>query len=423
MKKEERIFNSPVGMKDILPQEGFLRQTIEDKAKEIFQIYGYSPITTPILEDSGLFNRSLGKYTDIVTKQMFLVDHRQQKQIFCLRPEATSAIVRAYLENNLHKISPFLKLYYIGPMFRAERPQKGRLRQFYHIGVEALGSSSPFLDVEIISLADRLLKEFKISGFQIKINSLGCFNDRSKLKKILEGRLKDKLKKLCLDCKKRYRANVFRILDCKNEECKEAAKNLNLSHEEYLCDSCLEHWTVVKRNLDSLNIKYLISLELVRGLDYYTQTVFEISHPDLGAQDAIGAGGRYDRLISELGGPELGAVGFAFGVERLLLAFNPKPQFDIQVKVFIAVLGEEAKKEGFALLNRLRYEGISCDMDYEEKSLKGQMRRANDLKAKLVVLLGDNELKKQMVTLKDMASGNQEEISFQGITEEIRKRL
>lgn len=421
MKKEERIFSSPVGMKDILPEEGFIRQTIEDKAKEIFQIYGYSPISTPILEDSGLFNRSLGKYTEIVTKQMFLV--KQQKQTFCLRPEATSAIVRAYLENNLHKISSFLKLYYIGPMFRAERPQKGRLRQFYHIGVEALGSNSPFLDVEIISLANRILEEFKISGFQIKINSLGCFNDRSKLKKILELRLKDKLKKLCLDCKKRYRTNVFRILDCKNEECKEVTKNLNLSHEEYLCDSCLEHWTVVKRNLDSLNIKYLISLELVRGLDYYTQTVFEISHPDLGAQDALGAGGRYDRLISELGGPELGAVGFAFGVERLLLAINPKPQLDGQVKVFIVVLGEEAKKKGFALLHKLRYEGVSCDMDYEEKSLKGQMRRANDLKVKLVALLGDNELKKQTVTLKDMASGSQEEISLQGFSEEIKKRL
>lgn len=415
-------FNSPTGMKDILPEEALLWHLIEEKAITIFNLYGYKPLRTPILEESALFNRSLGEETEIVRKQMFEVSRPGES--YALRPEATAAVVRSYLENNLDRTNTFIKLYYIGPMFRAERPQKGRLRQFHHIGVEALGSDSPYLDSEIIELAQRILEELKVNGFTIRLNSLGCSSDRQKLKALLRMKLKSQLKKLCADCNERYKKNVFRVLDCKNEGCKEVAAALQLRYEDYLCSGCSEHFLIVRNNLERLKINYSLSPTLVRGLDYYSRTVFEITHRGLGAQDAIAAGGRYDRLIPELGGPELGAAGFALGVERLLLASGPefkaaKPTLDI----FMATLGNSAKEQGFVLLQKMRKAQIASEMDYEDKSLKGQMRRANDLAVKFVALLGDDELKKQMIILKDMRSGKQEEIGLDNFVEEIKKRL
>ena len=416
-------FNSPTGMKDILPEEALLWHLIEEKAITIFNLYGYKPLRTPILEESALFNRSLGEETEIVRKQMFEV-RRGSSESYALRPEATASVVRSYLENNLDRTNAFIKLYYIGPMFRAERPQKGRLRQFHHIGVEALGSDSPYLDSEIIALAQRILEELKVRGWTIKLNSLGCSSDRQKLKSILRIKLKAQLKKLCADCNERYKKNVFRVLDCKNEGCKQIAAALELRCEDYLCSGCSEHFQIVRENLERLKINYSLSPTLVRGLDYYSRTIFEITHRDLGAQDAIGAGGRYDRLIPELGGPELGAAGFAFGLERLLLASGleleaAKPGLDI----FMATLGNSAKEQGFVLLQKLRKAQIASETDYEGKSLKGQMRRANDLAVKFTALLGDDELKKQMIILKDMRSGKQEEIGLDNFVEEIKKRL
>lgn len=406
------MFKSPAGMNDILPQEARIFQDIYAKAGRLFELYGYEPIETPILEDTALFNRSLGQDAEIVQKQMFVVE--RQDETYCLRPEATASVARAYLENNLERTSGFIKLYYTGPMFRAERPQKGRLRQFHHVGAEALGSESPFLDSEAIALADGILQALKITGYTIKLNSLGCGDDRKKFKTLLLSRLKGKLDKLCPDCNTRYSRNVFRILDCKNEECKQAASQLDFGHKDYLCEKCDTHFKTVRENLDALSIGYTVTLTLVRGLDYYSRSVFEITHPGLGAQDAIGAGGRYDRLISELGGPDLGAVGFALGVERLLLAAGPQSQAPAgrRIEIFIINLGEQARKEGFRLMQSLRAKEISCDMDYEDKSLKGQMRKANDLGVKYAAILGDDELKKQIITLKDMHSGKQEEISL-----------
>ena len=422
MTKGKKIFKSLPGMKDVFPEEAFIWEDIERISREIFAIYGYEPIRTPILEDLSLFDRTLGEETEIVKKQMFVV--KREKETYCLRPEATAAVVRAYLESNLDKIKPFAKLYYIGPMFRAERPQKGRLRQFHHIGVEALGSSSPYLDSEIISLVNNLLQKIGISGYQIKINSLGCANDRRSFGKILKKKMRSSIKKLCPDCKNRFRRNIFRVLDCKNETCKQEISKLDLNHAEYLCKDCNEHFTAVKTNLNNLNVDYCCQLTLVRGLDYYTRTVFEVSHGELGAQDAIGAGGRYDDLIFQLGGPQSGAVGFALGIERLILAGNLKPKTDnLRAKVFIITMGEKAKEQGFILLNKLRSEAIISDMDYEDKSLKSQMRKANDSGAKLAVLLGENELNKQVVTIKNMQSGNQEEASLENFAQELKKRL
>ena len=409
-------------MKDLLPAEAYLWQEAEDKAKAAFNLYGYKPIRTPLLEEEGLFNRSLGNETEIVKKQMFVIRHSEDSYV--LRPEATAGVVRAYIENNLDKTDSFVKLYYIGPMFRAERPQKGRLRQFHHIGAEALGSNSPYLDSEIISLIKYILDALGISGYELKLNSLGCPEDKQKLSRMLQDRLKDETEKLCPDCKERLNRNVFRILDCKNENCKQVVSRLSLTLEDYLCQECSEHFSAVKKNLDKLNINYTLSPHLVRGLDYYNRTVFEISHKDLGAQDALGAGGRYDNLIFELGGPKSGAVGFALGMERLLLVAACRPHGHAgQTKVFVVTLGEEAKKEGFQLLDKLREADIASDMDYENKSLKGQMRKANDLGVKFTILIGDEELKKQSLLLKDMASGTQEEIGFDNFIGEIKKRL
>lgn len=416
------MFKSPAGMNDILPRGARSFQDIYAKAGALFELYGYEPIETPILEDVSLFNRSLGQETEIVQKQMFVVERKDES--YCLRPEATASVARAYLENSLDKTSGFIKLYYTGPMFRAERPQKGRLRQFHHIGAEAIGSENPFLDSETIALADGILRALKITGYTIKLNSLGCDEDRKKLKTLLLSQLKDKLGKLCPDCNARYGRNVFRILDCKNEECRQITSQLDFGHKDYLCENCDAHFKTVRENLDALSIAYTVILTLVRGLDYYSRSVFEITHPGLGAQDAIGAGGRYDRLISELGGPDLGAVGFALGVERILLASDPQAQaFCKKTEVFMVTLGKEAKRQGFILLNSLRKSGISCDMDYENKSLKGQMRRANDMGVKYASILGDDELKKKSVTLKDMGSGKQEEISLDGLAEEIKRKI
>ncbi|MBM3249557.1 MAG: histidine--tRNA ligase [Candidatus Omnitrophica bacterium] len=406
------------GTRDILPEESGLWQNIEELSREVFCLYGYQEVRTPLIEDESLFNRSLGNTSEIVQKQMFLIPH--QDQTYCLRPEGTASVVRAFIENNLDKETGFSKLFYLGPMFRMERPQKGRLRQFHHIGCEAIGSLSADLDVETISLADSLLKCLNINGYTIKINNLGCAKDKKSLIDALHKALKGQLPHLCPDCQRRYETNALRILDCKNEECRSIVSKLRI-HDEYLCRDCAQHFIRVKEGLDLLKIGYEIVPHLVRGLDYYTRTVFEVTHPDLGAQDALGAGGRYDNLVKELGGPDVGAIGFALGVERLLLACKmPRPQAIRRSFAYLITLGQAAEKEGMRLIDDLRKSGIACDTDYENRSLKGAMRRADDLKAGFVLILGDDELKKGIVTLKNMSSGEQKEIRPEDLKKELK---
>jgi histidyl-tRNA synthetase len=412
------MFNRVPGTRDILPQEISRWQRLEEITRKTFSLFNYSEIRTPIIEEEPLFNRSLGESTEIVRKQMFLV--KKEKDTYCLRPEGTAAIVRAYIENNLDKTNGFIKLYYIGPMFRAERPQKGRLRQFHHIGCEVIGSAEPEVDVEIISLADNLLKNFSIEGYNIQINSLGCLEDKNKLVDILRQQLKPSLNKLCDDCRVRFKDNILRVLDCKNEACRQILKTLDIKNK-HLCPECETHFNKVRGGLDALKLNYTVNPMLVRGLDYYTRTVFEITHSGLGAQDAIGAGGRYDNLVKELGGPKLSAIGFAFGVERLFLASGEPAANGKKGLSFIISLGEEAKKASLLLLDKIRKEGICCDTDYENRSLKAAMRRANDLGAAYVLILGEDELKKNTVTLKNMGSGEQREIHIETLTEELKK--
>lgn len=410
------MFKKIPGTKDILPDEVSRWQAIEETSRNIFSLYNYKEIRPPIIEVAALFNRSLGESAEIVQKQMFFL--KKDKDVYGLRPEGTASIVRAYLENNLDKTAGLIKVYYLGPMFRAERPQKGRLRQFHHLGCEVIGSPEPYLDVEIISLADNLLKAYKIEGYEIKINSLGCAKDKKEFREILRKGLKIKLPRLCPDCKIRFKHNVLRILDCKNEGCIEVVKKLDL-RGAHLCLECQRHFDKVKDGLDALNIDCKIDPYLVRGLDYYTRTVFEIIHHDLGAQNALGAGGRYDNLVSDLGGPNLGAIGFAFGIERLLLVSKGQQPVTSRNLVYIVALGEEAKKQGLKLLDNLRKEGIATDTDYEGRSLKGALRRANDLSSQIVLIIGEDEIKRNVVTLKDMTSGEQKQVQVENLIPEL----
>lgn len=411
------------GTKDILFEEAEVLRDIESKAQEIFTTYGYRQIRTPILESRDLFIRSLGNETEIVGKQMFELKRRgDDNDVLVLRPEATAGIVRAYLASSLYRKrkKSFIKLYYIGPMFRAERPQRGRLRQFHQIGIEAIGSDSAVLDAEVISLADSLLKALSISGYTIKINSLGCLKDKKRLSDELRRLLEDKLSLLCADCRDRYNRNVFRVLDCKNDACKNIVVKLKLSRKNYLCKGCLEHFESVLDNLKSIGTKCQEDVYLARGLDYYTRTVFEVVHPALGAQDALCAGGRYDNLTEQLGGEPVGAIGFAFGMERLASVKDSLSIAPSKNSVYIITLDKKAEREGFVLLHQLRENNIPCEFNFEDKSLKAQMRSANNLGVKSVILLGEDELKNNTVSFKNMRDGVQETIKREQIIDKVK---
>lgn len=410
------MFKRVSGTKDILPDETGYWQAIEATARNIFSLYNYREIRTPIIEEASLFNRTLGITTEIVQKQMFLIHN--QEEVYALRPEGTAAIARSYLENNLDKTSPFVKLYYIGPMFRLERPQKGRLRQFHHIGYEVIGSQEATLDVEVIGLADQLLRGFSITDYKIKINSLGCPKDKQTLTLNLKEALQKEKQSLCLDCQTRLENNILRILDCKNETCQKIVKALTPTNT-HLCPDCFNHFKEVKNGLNSQDIPFEVEPQLVRGLDYYNRTVFEITHANLGSQDAIGAGGRYNHLIKELGGPNIGGIGFAFGVERLFLVGKPTAENPQNKLVYLITLGETAKDAGVKILNQLRKASIPSDTDYLNRSLKAAMRAANDAGARYVLILGEDELKKNTISLKDMSNGTQRELNLQNLTKEL----
>jgi len=409
------------GMRDILPNEVGTWQYIEDTAKRLFELFGYREIRTPILEETSLFIKSIGEATDIVKKEMYSFKDKGSRRI-SLRPEGTAPIVRSYLENSLDKIDSLTKLYYIAPMFRSEKPQAGRQRQFYQIGVEAIGSDSPYLDAEIIYLMKVYLDKIGLTDYTIKINSLGCSKDKTKIKKALQKFLSKKTNLLCKDCKARYKKNILRIFDCKVESCKTLLRSAPKILDE-VCGDCSSHFDRVKNMLDLLKVPYVVNPYIVRGLDYYTKTAFEVTHSKLGSQDAIGAGGRYDNLIRDSGGSKTGACGFALGEDRLIMALGEKG-FDIpSPDVYIACLGEAAYKEGFKLCNELRVLGISSEIDYQDKSLKAQMRQANKKSAKFVSILGEDELEKKTIVLRNMSNGEQTELKIETFVEELKKRL
>jgi histidyl-tRNA synthetase len=410
------------GVKDILPEQTPLWQAVEAQARKIFSLYGFEEIRLPILENAQLFQRSIGQATDIVQKEMYIFEDKDGETV-ALRPEATASVVRAYLENNLTQFN-LVKLYYLGPMFRRERPQAGRLRQFHHIGIEALGSGSALLDAEVISLLVHLVESLGLANYTLKINSLGCATDRNHFAQALKDELKKAKDKLCPDCQARLARNVLRVFDCKKEECRKISQRLP-AIGKFLCADCASHFQEVKNYLQLLKINYEEAPRLVRGLDYYTKTVFEMTHAHLGAQDALAAGGRYDNLVKELGGPDKPAIGFAIGVERLLLALGNALgiQGNASGALFLAALGENAQQKAFALAASLRKKGIACAMEYGEKNLKAQMKSADKGKFAYVAILGENELKSGQVLLREMETGNQENIDLEKFVTEITQRI
>lgn len=402
-------YKAPRGTKDFLFEEASALFSFEEKARKIFQTFGYREVRLPILEETALFNRSLGRSSEIVEKQLFRI---KDKEELCLRPEATTQVVRSFIEHHLFKTYKILKVFYIGAMFRGERPQKGRLRQFHHIGAEALGIDNPYIDAEIIKLSQQIISSLGIENIKIEINSLGCQKDKEKFKNLLKKKLEPELSKLCEHCQRRFSFNTLRILDCKNSTCRELVRKLELNHT-YLCKECLEFFSSLIKILTELKIAFSINNFLVRGLDYYTQTIFEIKNASLGSQDAVGAGGRYDNLVGELGGPRTSAVGFALGLERLLLLKKHKEEPKCQV--FIAYVPESLYHRAFMLLQSLRDKGISCQMDYLARSLGAQLRYSQRLEIDRVVILGEEELKRKEVILKDMRTSSQKKIKIEDL--------
>jgi len=397
------------GMEDILPEEARAFRWIEDKAREVFRLYEFLEIRTPLLEETEVFTRSIGEDTDIVSKEMYSFPDRGGKSI-SLRPEGTASIIRAYIEHNWSASGDIVKLFYIGPMFRGERPQKGRLRQFHQIGAEIIGGSSPSIDAELILSLSAVFKRIGLEGFRILINSLGCVPDREAYKKELRDFLVNKKSDLCEDCQRRTQTNVLRVLDCKKEPCREVLKQAPRIGS-HLCQKCAADHEELKKTLKSMKVDFTENSSMVRGLDYYTGTVFEVIHSGLGAQDAIAAGGRYDNLSKDMGGPDTGATGYAIGMERLILAVAGK-NIPFQGKgALVITAGESAKDEAFRITNYLRDKGIPCDMDHSGRSLKGGMRKANKESRGKVIIIGEDEMKSGRVLVKDMSSGEQKSVS------------
>jgi histidyl-tRNA synthetase len=413
----------PQGTEDVLPGQIPIWRYIEDAVRDVFSRYGYSEIRTPIMEFHSLFNRSAGETSDVAEKQMYLLKSRDEDESdgLALRPELTASVVRAYLEHSLDKTRAFQKLYYFGPFFRHERPQKGRLRQFHQIGVEALGSYEPLLDVEAIDLATTFFRSIGLKDCQLHLNSMGCPDCRRTYAQALQKQLEPDTAKLCENCRRRFSKNILRILDCKEQKCYGITSRI-APMEGYLCPSCRTHFELVKQGLDDNRIVYTLNSHLVRGFDYYTRTVFEITYPGLGAQNTLCGGGRYDNLVEQFGGPKTGAVGFAMGVERIIGALGS----DLQPSgpgVYLVFTGDELKKEAFKIIRDLRRNSVSADMDYEGKSLKAQFRNADRLKAKFVAVIGPDEIAKGAAKIKEMATGAEKEIKLNAFVEEIRGAL
>lgn len=410
-------FRAPRGTKDILPDDIAEWRLVEETFRQWCTRYGYREIRTPTFEDMGLFERTVGETSDIVQKQMFaVIPHGSRHPIgeeerWILRPEGTAPVARALLEHGLLQQFPIVKVFYIAPIFRYERPQAGRLRQHHQCGVETIGSPSPLLDVEVIALGFDFLTSVGAGGFVITLNSIGCLNEncRPRYRQALIAYLQSRERELCEDCQRRLYTNPLRVLDCKEESCQTIVKDAPIS-VDFLCDECREHFDAVRKGLDELGIAYEINGRLVRGLDYYTRTVFEFVHPKLGAQSTVLGGGRYDGLIEELGGNPTPGVGFGCGIERVLLVreanAQPKPKDEI-VDVFIAVATDAARDAALKLLYELRRAGIRTECDYLDRSLKAQMRYADKLGARFVLILGDEELRENVVTVRDMQKSEQ----------------
>jgi histidyl-tRNA synthetase len=407
------------GVKDILPEEIPAWQHLEAAARNVFEDYGFSEIRVPVFEYTELFARSIGASTDIVEKEMYTFEDRDGRKV-TLRPEGTAGVVRAFIEHKLYADNQLVKLYYLGPMFRHERPQKGRFRQFYQVGVESIGSGHPHVDIEVLAMLHRLFARLGISGLTLQMNSLGDADCRGAYRDALKAYLKGKLPALCADCKRRYDTNPLRVLDCKVDADKFSDSPVMLDH---LCGACRDHFGTVEQGLRTLGIPFEVNPRLVRGLDYYTRTTFELVMGHLGAQNTVAAGGRYDGLMQEIGGPAVPGIGFALGVERavsLMDTTNLQPKRPL---LYIAALGDQAVSRVMPVLHALRNEGIRVETDYAGASLKSQMKKADRCGAEYTLIVGEQELRSGTAVLRNMRTKEQIAVSLGTIVGDLQARI
>jgi histidyl-tRNA synthetase len=409
------------GTHDILPGEVEKWQLVERTARDWCERYGYVELRTPIIEHEELFAKGTGASTDIVQKEMYSFTDKGGERV-TLRPEATPSIVRAYIEHNLEQALPAAKLFSLGPMFRYERPQKGRYRQFHQLDVEVFGLTDPAIDAEVIDLAWTLVDALGIRPAELIINSVGCAACRPRFQEALLRALGDDLPKLCEDCQRRARTNPLRIYDCKVEADQPIIDRLPHSID-YLCEACAAHFAGVQGHLDAFGIAWQISHRLVRGLDYYTRTTFEILGQALGAQNALLGGGRYDGLVKDLGGPDRPGIGFAAGLERLVLVLPEAVLPTPASRAFVVAIGDEGRPQALKLLRELRRAGLSAQMEFEARGVRAQMKRADRLQARVTLIVGGDELARGEVTVRDMQSGEQRPVERSAVIETVREML
>ncbi|WP_130806784.1 histidine--tRNA ligase [Senegalia massiliensis] len=418
------LTRAPRGTKDVLPNESYKWQYLEKIFREICNSFGYKEIRTPTFEHTELFERGVGETTDVVQKEMYTFLDKGDRSI-TLKAEGTAPAARLYVENKLYADAQPIKTFYITPIFRYERPQKGRLREHHQFGVEVYGSENPSIDAEVISILDNLYKRLEIQGIELQINSIGCSKCRPNYDKALKEYLSERLDKLCETCNSRFDTNPMRILDCKNDNCqmelKEAPTML-----DYLCDECSEHFDGVKNYLDNLEVEYIVNPRIVRGLDYYTKTAFEFISSEIGAKSTVCGGGRYDGLVEQIGGPSTPAIGFGMGIERLILTLENNnieiPKED-DLDIFIVTMGDKAKSLAMKIVKDLRTLGISSDLDHLDRSVKAQFKYSNKLNSTYTIVIGDNEIENKSIKIKNMKTGDQEDLSLENVVESIEERL
>ncbi|PIP27475.1 MAG: histidine--tRNA ligase [Candidatus Moranbacteria bacterium CG23_combo_of_CG06-09_8_20_14_all_39_10] len=422
---ESIALQPPRGMKDILPEDQCYWEQVRRVTERLAREYGFSRIDTPLAEFSNLFNRSIGEGTDIIEKELYSFVTKGGDKI-SLRPEMTAGIARAYIQHGMNVISKPVKLFSTGPVYRYDRPQEGRYREFYQVNYDAFGEQDPILDAQVIQVAARVVQNLGIKAIQIQINSIGCPTCRKEYKDLLVNYLESKSNKLCMDCKRRLEINPLRVLDCKEDKCLQVAAAAPQS-VDHLCEECRVHFKSLLEYLDELDLPYTINPKLVRGLDYYTKTVFEIwSGSEEGRKSALGGGGRYDNLVKFLGGEATPAIGFGLGVERLIIEMKrvqAKPYRAPKPKVFLAQLGDLAKKKSLRLFSELEKNGILMAESFGRGSLKSQLRVANRLGVEMTLILGQKEALDKTVIIKNMISGEQETVSVDKLIDLVKKKL
>lgn len=411
------MINIPKGTKDVLPSESYKWHYVEDDIRKVAGLFGLSEIRTPTFEHTELFLRGVGDTTDIVNKEMYTFNDKGGRSI-TLKPEGTAGVARSFVENGLSNLPMPVKMYYITPVFRYEKPQAGRYREHHQFGVEIYGAESAAADVEAISIAKTLFDTVGLKKLELNLNSIGCRNCRKDYNAALRNYLATNVSEMCASCKERFEKNPLRILDCKEEKCKKITANAPKTID-FLCDECKNHFEGVKKGLDQVGIPYVVNPQIVRGLDYYTRTVFEFVSTDIGAQGTVCGGGRYNHLVEEVGGKATPAVGFGMGVERLLNvleALNLLPDNHESVKVYVTPIGEAAADAARVLVSKLRKAGISADTDLMGRSVKAQMKYADKIGAKYTLCLGDDEIQRGVATLKNMLSGESAEVNLESLS-------